>query len=149
MTNNEILRAVRYILNVSDEKLTEVLALAGDTSSVADVKAYLKKEEEDGYKECPHPVLARFLNGLVLHKRGRDESKPPQPIETPVTNNIVLKKLRVAFELRDEDLARLIEKAGLQVTKSELSAFFRKSDHRNYRPCGDQFLRGMLKGLAG
>ena len=64
-------------------------------------------------------------------------------------NNIVLKKIRVAFQLKDTDLIILIEKSGLlKISKTELSAFFRKPDHRNYRECGDQYLRNVLKGLS-
>jgi uncharacterized protein YehS (DUF1456 family) len=65
-----------------------------------------------------------------------------------VTNNVVLKKLRVAFELKDSDIISLIEQSGLRVSKGELGAFFRRPDHRNYRECGDQFLRTLLKGLS-
>jgi uncharacterized protein YehS (DUF1456 family) len=92
--------------------------------------------------------MARFLNGLVIYKRGRDEGRAPQPLEVPVTNNVVLKRLRVAFELKEDDLITLIEQSGLRVSKAELSAFFRRRDHRNYRECGDQFLRYLLKGLG-
>jgi uncharacterized protein YehS (DUF1456 family) len=65
-----------------------------------------------------------------------------------VTNNVILKRLRVAFELKESDIVALIEKSGLRVSKGELGAFFRRSDHRNYRDCGDQFLRNLLKGLS-
>ena len=92
--------------------------------------------------------MARFLNGLVIHRRGVQEGAPPMALETPITNNIVLKKLRVAFELRDLDIIALIEKCGLRISKTELSAFFRRPDHRNYRECGDQFLRNLLKGMT-
>jgi uncharacterized protein YehS (DUF1456 family) len=78
-----------------------------------------------------------------------DRSRPPQPVEVPVTNNTILKRLRVAFELKDNDIIKLIEKSGLRVSKGELGAFFRRPDHRNYRACGDQFLRNLLKGLSG
>jgi uncharacterized protein YehS (DUF1456 family) len=69
------------------------------------------------------------------------------PIVVPITNNIVLKKLRVAFELKDTDILSLIQKSGLTLTKTELSAFFRQPDHRNYRECQDQYLRNLLKAL--
>ena len=65
-----------------------------------------------------------------------------------MTNNLVLKKLRVAFELRDEDMHQAFVDAGLPVSKPELSALFRQPDHRNYRACGDQMLRNFLKGLT-
>ena len=149
MTNNDALRGIRYLLNVSDAKIVEISALGGQTVSLEDVQAYLRAEEEPGYVACPHSVMARFLNGMVTFKRGPDDSRPPAPVETPVTNNQILKKLRVAFELKDVDLIRLIEKSGtLKITPTELSSFFRKPDHRNYRPCGDQYLRNVLKALS-
>jgi uncharacterized protein YehS (DUF1456 family) len=149
MTHNDVLRSIRYMLNVSDKKLVEITELAGYLVTEPEIAAYLKKDDEEGYEACPDEVMAHFLNGLVIFKRGKQEGRPPQPIETPVTNNTVLKKLRVAFELKDTDLITLIEKSGLlKISKTELSAFFRKPDHRNYRECGDQYLRNVLKGLT-
>jgi uncharacterized protein YehS (DUF1456 family) len=148
MTHNDVLRSVRYLLNVGDAALIDILRLADCEVSRADMVAFLKKEDEEGYRPCSDQVLARFLNGLVIYKRGKDQTRPAQPVEVPVTNNAVLKKLRVAFELQDGDIIALFEKAGLRVSKTELSAFFRRPDHRNYRDCGDQFLRNLLKGLA-
>jgi uncharacterized protein YehS (DUF1456 family) len=148
MTSNDVLRSIRYLLNVSDAKIVEITALSGLEITRSDIVAFLKKEEEEGFEACPHLVMTHFLNGLVTFKRGVDKTKPPQQLETPVTNNTVLKKLRVAFELKDTDLIAMIEAAGLKASKTELSAFFRKKGHRNYRECGDQFLRAVLKGLT-
>ena len=92
--------------------------------------------------------MANFLDGLILFKRGRDESRPLPPIEVPITNNIILKKLRVAFQLKDTDIITLIQKSGLSLTKTELSAFFRQPGQRNYREIQDQFLRNLLKGMT-
>lgn len=65
-----------------------------------------------------------------------------------MTNNIILKKLRVAFELKDTDMLEIYEKVDFRVSKPELSAVFRKPGHKNYRDCGDQLLRYFLKGLT-
>jgi uncharacterized protein YehS (DUF1456 family) len=148
VTNNDFLRSLRYLLNVGDGTLADIVRLAGGEVSKADMAAFLKAEEEEGYQPCGDQVMAHFLNGLVIYKRGKDPSRPPQPLEIPVTNNTVLKKLRVAFELKDADIAALIEKSGLRVSKAELGAFFRRPDHRNYRDCGDQFLRNLLKAMT-
>jgi uncharacterized protein YehS (DUF1456 family) len=148
MTHNDVLRSVRYLLNVSDAKLGEIVRLGGGAVRQNDIVAFLKKDDEEGYRECSHQVMAHFLNGLVLFKRGQDDSRPPQAVELPVTNNLVLKRLRVAFELKDSDIIARLEKTGLRVTKTELSAFFRRPDHRNYRDCGDQVLRHLLRGLS-
>jgi uncharacterized protein YehS (DUF1456 family) len=148
VTHNDVLRSLRYLLNVGDAKLGDIIRLGGGEVSQADLVAFLKRDDEEGYRECGHDLMARCLNGLVIYKRGRDESRPPQPVEVPVTNNAVLKKLRVAFELKDSDIISLIDKSGLHVSKGELGAFCRRPDHRNYRDCGDQFLRNLLKGLS-
>jgi len=148
MLNNDVLRSLRYILNVSDAKLAEIAWLAGCEIPAAEMVAYLKKDDEPGYKPCGDRIMAHFLDGLVIYKRGRDESRPIPPIELPITNNLVLKKLRVAFELKEDDIHGILAAAGFPVSKPELSALFRKAGHSNYRPCGDQLLRNFLKGLA-
>ena len=151
MTQNDVLKSVRYMLNVSDAKLVEIVALGGFEVTLPEIVSYLKHEEEPGYVAMPQRVMAHFLDGLITHKRGPKPGATgpaPRP-ELPETNNTVLKKIRVAFELKDEDVIRAIEKPGvLKVSKSELGAFFRKPDHRNYRDCGDQYLRNLLKGLS-
>jgi len=149
VTHNDVLRSIRYILNVRDEKLVEILELGGGSLSLEEMQAYLCHEEDPGFYPCSDEVLSRFLNGLIVFKRGVDPARPAMSVDRRVTNNVVMKKLRVAFELKDTDLIRLIEKQGtLKVSKSELGAFFRAPDHRNYRDCGDQYLRNLLKGLA-
>ena len=150
MINNDVLRSIRYMLDLSDAQVVAIAQLA-DPALALDretVHAFLRKEGEPGYADCSDRVLAHFLDGLVLHRRGRDETRPPRPMEKRITNNLVLKKLRVAFELRDEDMHQAFADAGFPVSKPELSALFRQPDHRNFRTCGDQLLRNFLKGLT-
>ena len=149
MINNDILRSLRYTLNVGEPVLLEILQLGGGQSDLAEMGAFLTKEGDPGYAPCPDEVIARFLNGLVIYKRGNDSDRAPAPVEVPVTNNLVLKKLRVAFQLKDTDIIDLIATCGLRISKAELGAFFRQPGHRNYRECGDQFLRYLLKAIAG
>lgn len=150
MINNDVLRSIRYMLDLGDNKVVEIIRLADPGFAIAkeDVQAFLKKDEEAGYVECSDRVLAHFLDGLVIHHRGKDESQPPRPVERRVTNNVVLKKLRVAFELKDVDMHQVFADAGFPVSKPELSALFRQPGHKNYRLCGDQLLRNFLKGLT-
>lgn len=148
MIHNDVLRSVRYMLDISDAKVVDIIKLSGMDVAKADVISYLKKDEEEGFVHCPDLVMAHFLDGLVYFKRGKDDSRPAQPIETPVTNNIILKKLRVAFELKEDDMHAVLKAAEFPVSKPELSALFRKVGHNNYRPCGDQLLRNFLKGLT-
>jgi len=150
MINNDVLRSIRYMLDLSDGKIVEITKLADADFPIekTDVQAFLKKDLDEGYQECSNRVLAHFLDGLVVHYRGRNDSLPARPVETRVTNNVVLKKLRVAFELKDVDMHQIFQDAGFPVSKPELSALFRQPEHKNFRACGDQMLRNFLKGLT-
>ncbi len=64
-----------------------------------------------------------------------------------LTNNDILKKLRVALQLKDEDVIKILNLVDFKISKSELNALYRKPDHPNYRECGDQVLRNFLNGL--
>ncbi|MGX5220201.1 DUF1456 family protein [Pseudomonas segetis] len=148
MLNNDVLRSVRYMLDVNDAKLAEIIALSGKSVTSAELEPLLKKEDEDGFIACDDELMAHFLDGLVYFKRGKDDSRPAQPFELPMTNNMVLKKLRVAFELKEDDMHAIMQSVDFPVSKPEMSALFRKFGHSNYRTCGDQFLRNFLKGLT-
>ena len=150
MINNDVLRSIRYMLDLGDARVVEITLLADPDFTVEkeDVRAFLKKDDEEGHVPCSDAMLARFLDGLVIHYRGRDETRPPRPVEARITNNVVLKKLRVAFELKDVDMHQTFADAGFPVSKPELSALFRQPGHHNYRACGDQMLRNFLKGLT-
>lgn len=65
-----------------------------------------------------------------------------------MTNNDILKKLRVALMLRDDQIVEILELVDFRISKSELGAFFRAEDHENYMECGDQVLRNFLNGLV-
>jgi uncharacterized protein YehS (DUF1456 family) len=150
MINNDILRSIRYMLELSELKVVQIakLAKADFLLEKSDVIAFLKKDDDAGYQDCSDAVLAHFLDGLVIHCRGRNPDLPARAVETRITNNLVLKKLRVAFELKDSDVLQAFSDAGFDVSKSEVSALFRQADQRNYRACGDQMLRNFLKGLT-
>ena len=148
MINNDVLRSVRYILNVGDESLAAIFRLGGATVSPAEVTAFLKHDSEPGYQLCGDRSMGSFLDGLIVHRRGPKESATPRAPETIISNNTVLKKLRVAFELKEEDLVDMMTAAGFVVSRPELSALFRNPSHPNYRACGDQFLRNFLKSLT-
>lgn len=148
MENNDVLRSIRYLLNINDQKIVHIAGLADLNIPLGEVQEFLKKEDEPGFKPCDDQFMSYFLDGLIYFKRGRDESRPQPALELPVTNNTILKKLRVAFQLKEQDMLDLVEKGGYRIGRSELSAFLRKKDHPNYRECGDQVLRYFLKGLT-
>ncbi|MGG2399726.1 DUF1456 family protein [Pseudomonas sp. SH1-B] len=148
MLNNDVLRSLRYLLNVSDSQLEAFCRLADYPVEPGQISACLLREDETGYRSCNDVLLAHVLEGLVFHRRGKDDSRPRLPVEKRLSNNIVLKKLRVAFELRDDDIQAILQSADLPMTKAELGALFRAPGHKHYRECGDQILRNFLRGLT-
>jgi uncharacterized protein YehS (DUF1456 family) len=150
MTNNDILRQLRYALNINDSKMIEIFKLADHEIEQSKLTCLLKKEDEEGFVNCSDDVLRYFLDGLILHKRGRKEIKPGETrkSDSRLTNNTILKKLRIALELKEDDMLGILKLANVEISKSELTALFRREGHKNYKECGNQFLRKFLKGLS-
>lgn len=150
MINNDILRRVRYALEINDSSMIEIFKQADYHMALPELISLLKKDDEQGFMECSDKIMEHFLNGLIYSRRGKIESKQGQDKKTNSTlsNNTILKKLRIALELREEDMLEIMEIADMKVSKSELTALFRKEGHKNYKDCGDQFLRNFIKGLT-
>ena len=150
MTANDVLRSLRYTLNLSNRGLIDIFRLTGYEMPVDELEALLKAEDDEGFVSCSHAVLVHFLDGLIIQRRGLQAGKPYEPPKARMrlTNNDILKKIRIGFELHEDEMLDTFYMAGMVVTKQELTALFRKEGHHNYRECGDQFLRNFLKGLA-
>ncbi len=149
MRNDDVIKSLRYILDINDAKIAEILKLGGYNPTREEV-AYIFDEYSESQEkvDITHTITAHFLDGLIIYKRGKSDKHPLQPIIVPVTNNMVLKKLRVAFNLRDDDIIQILKTTGFNISKNEVSALFRDKKHRNFKICGDQLLRYFLKGLA-
>ena len=151
MRNDDVIQSIRYMLDLDDIKIAHILKLRDYTPERGEVEAIFENRDDadaEGKADCSDELMAHFLDGLIYYRRGKSKDHPPRPIKTPVTNNMVLKKLRVAFKLHEEDMHEILESAGFSMSRHELSALFRSKGHTNYRECGDQVLRYFLKGLT-
>lgn len=146
MINNDVLRRIRYIFDLDDSKMMAVFELAGVEATRAEISDWLKKEDDADYKKCSDRQFASFLNGLITEKRGKKDGPQPEP-ETVLNNNIIFRKLKIALNLQADDVLGLVNRGDFNISKHELSAFFRKPGHKHYRECKDQVLRNFLKGL--
>jgi len=146
VTNNDVLRRIRYTFDFSDSKMIALFDLANLKVSRSLVSDWLKKDEDPSFKNCTDIQFASFLNGLIIDKRGEKEGPQPQP-EKRITNNIILRKLKIALDLQADDVLAIMGLAKLRISKHELSAFFRRPDHKHFRECKDQILRRFLKGM--
>ena len=146
MTNNDILRRIRYIFDLSDSKMIGVFKSSDHQFTRAQVSDWLKPEEDSEYKNCTDTQMAYFLNGFINERRGKREGDQAKP-ESTLNNNLIFKKLTIALNLKSDDVLETLELAGFKLGKHELSAFFRKSNNKHFRECKDQVLRNFLQGL--
>ena len=154
--NNYCLRRLRYALTLSDKLMLDIFSKVNFKLTPIELQSYLLKEDDDKFVPLPDYILTIFLDGLILFKRGtREGEKELQQAERvalskkqKLNNNIIVNKIKIALSLKADDLIAILALADFRISKSETSAFFRKPDHRNYRECGNQFLRNMLTGLT-
>ncbi len=146
MTNNDILRRLRYTFDFNDSKMMRLFSQADQQVTRAQVSAWLKKDDDPGYQACRDIELAIFLNGMINEMRGKREGPQPEP-EKRLNNNIIFRKLKIALNLQSDAVLDVLALAGQRMSQHELSAFFRKPEHKHYRLCKDQVLRNFLKGL--
>lgn len=146
MTNNDILRRIRYIFDYNDTKMIALFASAGLEVTREQICNFLLKEEDPDYVRCSDNEMAIFLNGLINEKRGKKDGLQAEP-EWRLNNNIIFRKLKIALNMRDDQLLDVLQLTNFRLSKHELSAFFRKPGHKHFRECKDQVLRNFLKGL--
>ena len=146
MTNNDILRRIRYIFDYSDSKMITIFGLGGKQITRGELINWLRKDDHPDYTGCKDMLFATFLNGLIIDKRGKKAGPPAIP-ENELTNNIIFRKINIALKLQADDILKILELADFSISKHELSAFFRKPGHKHYRVCKDQILRNFLSGL--
>ena len=146
MTNNDILRRARYIFQFSDSKMIELFKLADYEVQTSNIHSWLKKLDDPLLVEISDRELAIFLNGLIIDKRGKREGPQPEP-EEHLSNNMILRKLKIALNLKTDEILDMCASIDRKLGKHELSAFFRNPNHRSYRHCLDQYLRNFLNAL--
>ena len=158
MNNNDLITRLRYALDLSDSEMVDIFELGGQSMSRKKVDALLKKSEENSddveaenkyVLDCSDEMLERFLNGFITFKRGpKDGPEPKLELNHKNANNLFLKKVKIALSLTSDDILDLLEDEGVEISKGELSAVLRKEGHRNYKPCGDRYIRNFLRGLT-
>jgi uncharacterized protein YehS (DUF1456 family) len=146
MTNNAIIRRIRYIFDFSDSKMIELFAQADLKVTRSQISDWLKIEDDPTYNNLNDYQMAVFLNGLINDKRGKKEGAQPVA-EKRLNNNIIFRKLKIALNLKDENILEILDLANFRISKHELSAIFRNPSQNQYRTCNDQFLRNFLVGL--
>ena len=150
MNNDEVLRRLGHAFALTEARMVEIFALAGHELTVEQVRELMHQEEEDqGSSCCSDARLAQFLDGVIIDRRGPREPGAPQPASLPkLTNNTILKKLRIALALHEKDVLNILAAGGIASSKEALSPLFRNPGNKRFRSCGDEVLDAFLKGLT-
>ena len=146
MTNNEVLHHIRYIFTLSNEKIATIFQQAECPKTDEEIENFFRKNGEPSFTRIADNHLASFLDGLIIENRGAKEGSQAQ-LNQEINNNIVFNKVKIALALKAEDIIALLDTAELTLSKHELSAFFRKADHKHYRTCTDETLIKFFNGL--
>ena len=146
MKNNELLQSICNTLDLAEEDLGALLALCDhDTVSASESAS---ESDASLLQECSNKQLRCALEGLILAERGpRSDGKPPVINDKALSNNEVLKKLRIALNLQEEDMLLVFEEGGATLNPAELGALFRKQGNKHFRACSDELLLQFLGGF--
>jgi uncharacterized protein YehS (DUF1456 family) len=146
MTTNTILKKLQNILGADTKQMHEIFTLGGYDLPLARVEGYLSDRDDKAFLDCGYEALGHFLDGLIIYKRGPSDKRSDEEV-VALDNNLILKKLRIAYELKEVDLYAIFHSVEIDISKSELNSLFRKVGHKNYRACPDSILELFLDGL--
>jgi uncharacterized protein YehS (DUF1456 family) len=146
MTNNDVLRKLRFIFNIADADMLDMFSLGGEDAGTDQLEDWIKTEDDVDYVHCPNTKLEIFLNGFIVFRRGKKDG-PKAILERKISNNIILRKLKIALDFKNEDILNVLTLADHPSNERELIAMLRKKGNKHYRACNEEFLFNFLEGL--
>jgi len=144
---NEILYRIQKALNLTTEEMLEAYKLEDYKMEASHMESLLKRSQDDGFSVASYEELGLFLDGLVTLKRGPSPKKSNEDEAVELTNNLILKKLRIAQELKEPEIEIIFSLADIELSKQQLASLFRKEGHKNFKVCSDELLMAFLDGL--
>ena len=150
MRTNDIFRKIVQSLQMDTSQIQQLFSAVNIDLSDKELSNLQKKDYEPGFEPLPDYILLSFLNSLIDSKRGKKEGAISEPISKhqKITNNDVLKKLRIAFNLHEKDVRDALKLVTIELTKSDLSALYRKPDNSQFKVCDDELLLDFIEGLG-
>ncbi|CAA6800147.1 MAG: Unknown protein [uncultured Sulfurovum sp.] len=147
MQTNDILFKLKTALSLENEQIIEAYKLADFEMTEERLVSIMKRRQDKGFEEATFEELGVFLDGLVLLKRGPSDKVANEDDVVELTNNLILKKVRVAMELKEPELVILFALAEVTLTKRQIGSLFRKEGTKNFKACSDELLNAFLEGL--
>ena len=147
ISTNEILYRIKKALHLTNEEMIEAYRLEDYIMETSRLDSLLKRRLDKDFQLCSYEELGVFLDGLVSLKRGPSPKKDGEEEAVELTNNLILKKLRIALELKEAEVEIIFGLADVELSKQQLASLFRKEGHKNFKMCSDELLMAFLDGL--
>ena len=147
MKTNDILYKIQKALNLTQKEIIKAYELAEYKMDATHLDSLLKRYQDKAYKQCSFEELGVFLDGLVILKRGPSPKKDDKNASVELTNNLILKKLRIALELKEPETEIIFSLGEVELSKQQMASLFRKEGHKNFKECSETLLLAFLDGL--
>lgn len=147
ISTNEILYRTQKALHLTLEEMLQCYTLEKYNMDKTHLESLLARRQDKHFELCSYEELGVFLDGLVTLKRGPSPKNPDNSEVLELSNNLILKKLRIALELKEAETEIIFGLADIELSKQQLSSLFRKESHKNFKPCSDALLMSFLEGL--
>jgi len=145
MRPSDVIKSIKEDLNLNRHQIKHIYELEDFAITQDRIDSILKNRSKKNSANASYEELGVFLDGLISFKRGK--SSAPQAQDVVLDNNLILKKLRVALNLKDEELAIIFELADFNISKSAIKDMFRAYDNPKYKECDNKTLKAFLEGL--
>jgi len=147
LNTNNILYKIQKALNLNSNEILKAYELEAYKMESTHLDSLLKRRQDKDFKLCSYEELGVFLDGLVTLKRGPSPKKSDTNEAVELTNNLILKKLRIALELKEAETEIIFSLGEAELSKQQLASLFRKEGHKNFKECSDELLMAFLDGL--
>ncbi len=145
MKPSEIIIAIKEALNLNRAQIMHIYSLEDFAITIDRLDSILKNRSKKNSANATYEELGVFLDGLIQYKRGL--TKKEQNEEVILDNNLILKKLRVALNLKEFELEIIFELADFKISKTAIKDMFRSPTHPKFKECANKTLKAFLEGL--
>lgn len=147
MYPNLVLKRVSAISNLTNRQIANVLKKSNKKLTSATVDLWLLEEEDTNHVPLSSVDLSFFLNGLIIHFRGAREDGFVPEADKDLDNNMIFKKLKIAYDIQTDEIAPMFRAINRRITKNEVASFLRGANHAQYREMKDQYLRNFMSAI--
>jgi len=148
MNTNKTIGKIIEALKLDRDSIVEIYQLVRYPIELDHIDRWSLSSNSREFISCSYEELGNFLDGLIILKRGPNPNKSGNDEVISLTNNLILKKLRIALNLKEPEIEIIFSLGEVNLTKQQLSSLFRKENNKNFKECSDELLMAFLDGVS-